>query len=63
MTTETHRENACPGALMRKRQTWPPPIAHETRTPRFSAPQPWTPRRWRRPFVHVDYAHFFVQDS
>jgi|GEM_PF-4335342 len=37
----------CPGALIRKRQTWPPiDLMQESRTPPFTAPQPWQPRRW-----------------
>ena len=36
-----------PGALIRKRQKWPPiNLEQEIRTPPFKAPQPWQPRRW-----------------
>lgn len=62
-TTEIHRENTCPGALMRKRPTWPPRIAHDTQPPRFSARRPWTPTRWQRAFVQADYAHFSLHGS
>ncbi len=64
MNTETHRKGACPGALMRKRQTWPPLIViYESKRPRFSAPRPWEPRRWQRAFVHVDDARFSVHEA
>lgn len=64
MTTDTHRENACPGALMRRRQTWPPLIVtHGNERPCFSAPRPWVPQRWQRAFVHVEYARFSVHEA
>lgn len=64
MTTDTRIKNACPGALMRKRQTWPPlTVAHEIERPRFGAPRPWEPQRWQRMFVHVNYARFSVHGS
>lgn len=47
-------KNPRPGALVRRRRTWPPfSPPHEVESPRFCAPQPWQPRRWDRVDLRV----------
>lgn len=48
MATETgNAKNPCPGALMRKRRTWPPiDPTFEIAPLRFNAPRAWQPQPW-----------------
>lgn len=38
----------CVGALMRKRETWPPALPQAPSVPRFCPPSFWQPRTWER---------------